>query len=537
LERTKKVGKFLILSDAGDGVGLALRLKLEGHEAKIKIFDPTHDEYGKGIVDCACEYSAGQTVIADCTGFGHILDIFRDQGVRIFGGSSFADKLESDRGFAEEVMHNAQIDTPKSLKAGSWDDAAKMCKKLGSGGNKVVIKPEGALSGVVPSHVASDVEDALNVLKQFEKEHSSSKIELTIQEFVEGIAVSTEGWFNGEDWAPGMFNHTIERKQFLDGDVGPSGGCTGNVVWPCDAKDPLVKETLTKLTIVLRKHRYVGAIDVNCVVNKGGVYGLEFTPRFGYDAFPTLLHSLSDFDFGSFIDDLSRGDDGGVKLSEGFGAGVRLSIPPWPNERFHNEDHISLRGFDKDAKEYFYPYGVMQDDEELKSSAGVGVLGVMNYEGRSIGQAFACVYYQIQKLKIPNLQYRTDMTEQCLKDYRELRQILTEDKEGWIGVDLDGTLAEYSDWSNEIGKPIPKMIQRVKRWITEGKEVRVFTARGSIDTSTSGKYEQLMKIHEWIEDNIGEPLEVTDRKDPFMIRLYDDRVRQVEANEGTLVTS
>jgi phosphoribosylamine---glycine ligase len=532
------MGRFLILSDSGDGVGLALRLKLEGHDAKIKIFDHMHNTQGKGLVDYSDEYQMGQTVIADCTGFGEILDSFRDSGIPIFGGGSFADKLEADRTYAEEVMKEAEIETPKSVSVTTWSDAAKQAERLAETSGKVVLKPEGDLSGVVPSYVASDVEDALMMLKQFEKEHGEGDVELTVQEFIKGVAVSTEGWFNGEEWVEGMFNHTIERKRFLDGDLGPSGGCTGNIVWPCDSKDPLVKQTLLKLTELMRERRYVGAIDVNCVVNKEGIYGLEFTPRFGYDAFPTLLHSLCDFDFGSYISDCACGSGDSVRLSEGFGAGVRLSIPPWPNEKYHNEDQVVLRGFDEDAREYFYPYGVSLVEEELRSSHGVGILGVMNYEGVSIGQVFACVYHQIQKLKIPNLQYRTDLTEQCLKDYRELQHILTGDDGEWIGVDLDGTLAEYSGWSNEIGAPIPKMIQRVKRWIAEGKDVRIMTARGSVDGhGESAKYAQLMKIYDWIEDFIGEPLEVTAKKDPEMIRLYDDRVKQVEAGTGELVVS
>jgi phosphoribosylamine---glycine ligase len=530
------MGKFLILSDSGDGVGLALRLKLEGHDARIKIFDHIHDTQGKGLVDYSDEYQMGQTVIADCTGFGEILDSFRDAGIPTFGGGGFADKLEADRRYAEEVMQEAGIETPESESVTTWEDAAKQSKRLADKSGRVVLKPEGLLSGVIPSYVASDVEDALTMLKQFEKEHGSSDVELTVQEFVEGVAVSTEGWFNGFEWVDGMFNHTIERKQFLDGDLGPSGGCTGNVVWPCDSKDPLVKQTLLKLTEALRERRYVGAIDVNCVVNKEGVYGLEFTPRFGYDAFPTLLHSLSDFDFGVFIDSCACGSECDVRLTPGFGAGVRLSIPPWPNEKYHNEDCVQLRGFDDTAREYFYPYGVTLEEEELKSSHGVGILGVMNYEGRSIGQAFACVYHQIQKLKIPNLQYRTDLTEQSLKDYRELRHVLTGEDGDWIGVDLDGTLAEYSGWSSEIGAPIPKMIQRVKRWIAEDKDVRILTARGSVDGhGESAKYAQLMKIYEWVEAFVGEPLEVTAKKDPEMIRLYDDRVKQVEAGTGELV--
>ncbi len=167
------MSRFLILSDAGDGVGLALRLKLEGHDARIKIFDRMHDTYGKGLVDYSDKYQMGQVVVADCTGFGEILDSFRDSGIPIFGGGSFADRLESDRQFAEEVMHRADIETPESVKVATWDDAAKQAERLARKSGKVVLKPEGSLSGVVPSYVAFDVEDALSMLKQFEKESGS----------------------------------------------------------------------------------------------------------------------------------------------------------------------------------------------------------------------------------------------------------------------------------------------------------------------------------------------------------------------------
>ena len=50
---------------------------------------------------------------------------------------------------------------------------------------------------------------------------------------------------------------------------------------------------------------------------------------------------------------------------------------------------------------------------------------------------------------------------------------------GWIGVDLDGTLAEYHGWNGSIGKPIAPMVDRVKRWLAEGVEVRIMTARVS----------------------------------------------------------
>jgi hypothetical protein len=51
--------------------------------------------------------------------------------------------------------------------------------------------------------------------------------------------------------------------------------------------------------------------------------------------------------------------------------------------------------------------------------------------------------------------------------------------DGWVGVDLDGTLATYNTWEGpeHIGEPIPEMVERVKAWRRDGRAVRIFTAR------------------------------------------------------------
>jgi phosphoribosylamine-glycine ligase len=420
------MSRFLILSESGSGCGLGLRLRREGHEVRMKIFDSDYDGLGSGLVDVADEYQQGEIVIADSVGFGAMLELYRSKEIRIFAGGAYADKLEADRSLAEEVMHDADIETPKSKSVKSWNEAARFAEKLAekSDSGRVVLKPEGGMSGLVPSYVAYDLEDALIMLKQFEKKIGGTEVELSVQEFIEGIAVSTEGWFNGEEWAEGMFNHTLEKKSFLAGDLGPSTGCTGNIVWACDADDPIVKQTLTKLTVTLRKHRYVGPIDVNTVVNKEGVYGLEFTPRFGYDAFPTALHALCDFDFGSFIDSLASGASSTESLSEGFGAGVRIGLPPWPSEKFHGEAGIPLRGFEEEDLECFYPYEVVLTENELQSSKGFGILGVVNGQGATVYTAFARAYEVIKKLRIPELQYRNDLRKALFEDYSKLCEVL-----------------------------------------------------------------------------------------------------------------
>lgn len=100
---------------------------------------------------------------------------------------------------------------------------------------------------------------------------------------------------------------------------------------------------------------------------------------------------------------------------------------------------------------------------------------------------------------------------------------------GWIGVDLDGTLAEYHGWNGgEIGPPIPSMVARVLKWHNSGQEVRIFTARVAGDQIN----EQLPLIEAWCMEHLGRILIVTCEKDFGMIELWDDRCVQVVPNTG-----
>lgn len=98
---------------------------------------------------------------------------------------------------------------------------------------------------------------------------------------------------------------------------------------------------------------------------------------------------------------------------------------------------------------------------------------------------------------------------------------------GWIGVDLDATLAHYGGWrgGQHIGAPIEPMIARVRAWIAEGREVRVFTARASDP-------EQIPPVRAWL-DGLGlTSVGITNVKDFAMVELWDDWCVQVQPNTG-----
>ena len=109
---------------------------------------------------------------------------------------------------------------------------------------------------------------------------------------------------------------------------------------------------------------------------------------------------------------------------------------------------------------------------------------------------------------------------------------------GWIAVDLDGTLAHYDKWvgPEHIGTPIPKMVERVKRWLADGKDVRIFTARAYYDPADLERKLEAQRavaaIEAWCVEQFGRALPVTNTKDYGMVEQWDDRVVQVVKNTG-----
>ena len=95
--------------------------------------------------------------------------------------------------------------------------------------------------------------------------------------------------------------------------------------------------------------------------------------------------------------------------------------------------------------------------------------------------------------------------------------------DGWLGVDFDGTLAHYDHYRGEshVGEPIEPMVKKVRQWLRDGKEVRLFTARKPNPA-----------LRRWMKEHLGEVLQITNVKDQHMQALFDDRAVNVERNTG-----
>ena len=109
---------------------------------------------------------------------------------------------------------------------------------------------------------------------------------------------------------------------------------------------------------------------------------------------------------------------------------------------------------------------------------------------------------------------------------------------GWIGVDLDGTLAKSvkSQAAEDIGVPIYRMVKQVKKWLAQGQDVRI-TARVNPYHGRIEAFRARRAIEAWSKRHLGQVLRVTHEKDWDMALLFDDRARQVERDTGMVVGS
>ena len=100
---------------------------------------------------------------------------------------------------------------------------------------------------------------------------------------------------------------------------------------------------------------------------------------------------------------------------------------------------------------------------------------------------------------------------------------LREQGDGWIGIDLDGTLAYYDGFKGDehVGEPIEPMVKQVRKWIREGRDVRLFTARKPHPA-----------IRKWMREHLGALIPITAVKDPDCQAIFDDRAVGVKRNEG-----
>lgn len=420
--------RFMFLSETGDGLGLALRLKELGHTIGVRLKDKRCQLNYDGLLfkpeDWQRDFLTKDTIIVfDSNGGGKTGDRLRSQGYAVFVGSTFADQLEYDRDIAFEFLKQVGIKLPQYETFYDWESARSFLKR---NDQKWVFKPSGDLlkDHAVHTYIASDAEDMACMLNYYESVTVHTP-DFALQQFIEGVAVGTEGWFNGHEFMR-PFNHTVERKPVMNDNLGPSGCCAGTLVWGWTrGTNHIIEEGLALLAPVLEEYEYCGPISLDTIVNEQGVWALELTPRFEFDELPATLELLEG-DPGELIASLARRErPKDMRLKSGYGSALRLTVPPYPSKQYVHEGDLPIRGFEREDRPHLFFYDVMLNDQDhLVTSPAYGSVVACTGWGQDPSQALNGPYDLAQQAKVPDKMYRTDLRQVLSQDVARFERLV-----------------------------------------------------------------------------------------------------------------
>ena len=424
---------------------LAQQMCLEGHQVQVHLHDKDISRCFEGLVwktdDWEKAAKEADFTIFDATEHGEKAEYLRKKGVKVWGASALADRLESDRSFGMEVLTRAGIPVPKTEHFSNAAQAKKLIEAYGDG-ERMVIKLDDPKASKSSSYVAKDKADMLARIEGWtttEDDQANLGKGGIVQEFIKGVEISIEGWFDGEEFLY-PYNVTMEDKKLLNDDEGPNTGCSQNLVKQLRPAHPkLARLLLEPLAPVLKRGRFIGQIDVNAIVDRDGKpHALEFTPRAGYDATPTLVMGLPGYGeaVARALHLKSCGRDACECPEKGdchclvcgadrppfwFLGAVRTYLPPYP---FECADHgvngaaydasrgQEIKGWlegDDGVKSRTILYDAMLEDGKLQTAGTCGIPYIVLGHGPTIEDMVEDLEKHAGEVSVANLCRRTDL--------------------------------------------------------------------------------------------------------------------------------
>ena len=328
-----------------------------------------------------------------------IVNEFEKRGLKIFGPTKEAAKIESSKDFAKELMKKYGVPTGEYETFNSLDLAVKYVKEKGA---PIVIKEDGLKAGKGVT-VAFSLEEAIEAL---EVAFSIPNNKVVIEEYLDGFEFSIIALTNGEIVIP--LEVAQDHKRVYDNDQGPNTGGMG-VYSPVDKIDSkIIDETLEKILKPMAKGMvkdgipFKGFLFGGIMLTKDGVKTIEFNARFGDPEAEGILPRLKS-DFVKSILELMDGKHVDLEWDNRYTVAVVMASENYPkSSTVGSEIHIP-----KDLDSIIFHMGTRKIENRIETNGG-RVLSVVAY-GDSLEEAKRNAYLDINKIKCEKLFFRNDI--------------------------------------------------------------------------------------------------------------------------------
>ncbi len=371
-----------------------------------------------GIVEAAREREIDLVVVGpEAPLVAGLVDALEEAGVRAFGPSREAARLEGSKRYAKELMSDLGVPTAGHTVLRSRDEALAA---IGTTGYPTVLKADAlaAGKGVV---ICPDEASARDAVEQFFTERRFGDTEVVLEEFLEGEELSLLAVCDGERAVP--MAPARDYKRIGDGDTGPNTGGMGSYS-PVQGIDREHAEALAlavhqPIVDELRRRGtpYHGILYAGLMMTADGPKVLEYNCRFGDPETQAVLPRLRS-DLLELLDGSVRA--GGlseveVEWSDEWAVTVVLASAGYPETSSKGDEISGLRSIDSLEVELLHA-GTAERNSHLVTDGGrvLSVTGI----GATPEEARERAYSATDRIHFDGKQMRTDIAARAVIDVK-----------------------------------------------------------------------------------------------------------------------
>ena len=343
-----------------------------------------------------------------------IVNLFQDNGLKIFGPSKEAAELEGSKVFCKNLLRRYGIPTANYRVFNQSRAALQFVKQSQF---PLVVKADGLAGGkgAVVCHTESEAVVAIEGMME-RKIFGKAGEQVIVEEFLNGVEASVMAFTDGT--AIAELESTQDHKRVYDGDRGPNTGGMGAYAPAPVASERdygrVIREVLVPIVHAMNKEkrRFRGVLYAGIMFTKSGPKVLEFNVRLGDPECQPLMMSLQS-DLVPIM--LATIDE---KLGE-------VDVVPDPRPAVcvvmasggypgSYETGYEITGIDEaEAGGAVVFHGGTQLKDGKLVTAGGRVLGV-TAQGNDLRDAQANAYAAVKKIHFKAAHYRTDIAARAL---------------------------------------------------------------------------------------------------------------------------
>lgn len=346
-----------------------------------------------------------------------IVDYFNKEGLKIFGPTKEASKLEGSKVFAKELMRKYDIPTANFEIFDNSEEAIKYIKKRGA---PIVVKADGLAAGK-GAIVAKTIEEAIEAVRKIldEKIFKEAGNKIVIEDCLEGEEASILAFVDESSFIPLISSQ--DHKRLYDGDRGPNTGGMGAYA-PAPLVNSVVQkkineEIFNRLVKGLKSEgiKYSGILYAGLMIKDNNPKVLEFNVRFGdpetQAILPLMEVDLLDVIISTIENRLSEFELKWSPLATCIC--VVLASGGYPGEYEKGKEIKGLEKLKNIKDVIIFHAGTTFKDGKILTSGG-RVLGVTAI-GKDLKNAQNLVYEAIKNIYFEGIHYRKDIGAKALK--------------------------------------------------------------------------------------------------------------------------